>query len=134
MVKTAAAPEHVPQALAWSTGRSHGPLVARTRPSCATRGSCLWVGDLLFLDRPAEELDFEALQLEQGPDRGGFAEKVSLIEKARASGVAETESMVVQQLPMPSLAACERAGQEIAQAFTLPSQMTITRYVCVRGR
>ena len=83
---------------------------------------------------PAEELDLEALQLEQGPDRGGFAEKVSLIEKARASGVAETESMVVQQLPMPSLAACERAGQEIAQAFTLPSQMTITRYVCVRGR
>ena len=93
-----------------------------------------WLVTFYSSTAPAEELDFEALQLEQGPDRVGLAERVSLIEKARASGVAETESMVVQQLPMPSLAACERAGQEIAQAFTLPSQMTITRYVCVRGR
>lgn len=97
-------------------------------------GAAFWLVTFYSSTAPAEELDLEALQLEQGPDRGGFAEKVSLIEKARASGVAETESMVVQQLPMPSLAACERAGQEIAQAFTLPSQMTITRYVCVRGR
>ena len=97
-------------------------------------GAAFWLVTFYSSTAPAEELDLEALQLGQWPDRGGFAEKVSLIEKARASGVAETESMVVQQLPMPSLAACERAGQEIAQAFTLPSQMTITRYVCVRGR
>ena len=97
-------------------------------------GAAFWLVTFYSSTAPAEELDLEALRLEQGPDRGGFAEKISLIEKARASGVAETESMVVQQLPMPSLAACERAGQEIAQAFTLSSQMTITRYVCVRGR
>ena len=97
-------------------------------------GAAFWLVTFYSSTAPAEELDLEALQLGQGPDQGGFAERVSLIEKARASGVAETESMVVQQLPMPSLAACERAGQEIAQAFTLPSQMTITRYVCVRGR
>ena len=97
-------------------------------------GAAFWLVTFYSSTAPAEELDLEALQLEQGPDRRGFAEKVSLIEKARASDVAETESMVVQQLPMPSLAACERAGQEIAHAFTLPSQMTITRCVCVRGR
>ena len=97
-------------------------------------GAAFWLVTFYSSTAPAEELDLEALQLEQGPDRGEFAEKVSLIEKARASGVAETESMVVQQLPMPSLAACDRAGKEIAQAFTLPSQMTITRYLGVRGR
>ena len=68
-------------------------------------GAAFWLVTFYSSTAPAEELDLEALQLGQGPDRGGFAEKVSLIEKARASGVAETESMVVQQLPMPSLAA-----------------------------
>ena len=61
-------------------------------------GAAFWLVTFYSSTAPAEELDLEALQLEQGPDRGGFAEKVSLIEKARASGVAETESMVVQQL------------------------------------
>ena len=96
-------------------------------------GAPFWLVTFYSSTAPSEELDVEALQLDQGTDRGGFAEKVSLIEKARANGLYETESMVVKQLPMPNLAACERAGQEIAQAFTLPSQMTITRYVCVRG-
>ena len=97
-------------------------------------GAPFWLVTFYPSTAPSEELDVEALQPDQGTDRGGFAVKVSLIEKARANGLSETESMVVQQLPMPNLTACERAGQEIAQAFTLPSQMTITRYVCVRGR
>lgn len=92
-----------------------------------------------FYSSTAPAQDGQGLSRKQGAirhnvDQGSTAQKVALIEKARANETEEGEAMVAQQFPMSSLVVCERAGRQISHAFTLPSQMTTARYICVRGR
>jgi hypothetical protein len=96
-----------------------------------------WLVTLYSSTAPAEDglgLSRQQRAIRNNVDHGSTAQKVVLIEKARANEMEEGEAMVAQQFPMSSLVACERAGREIAHAFTLPSQMTTARYACVRGR
>ena len=45
----------------------------------------------------------------------------------------EAESIAFKPIPMTSRTACETAGQEIVNQFTLPSHMLMATYLCIKG-
>ena len=118
------------------TGAAMAILAIHPASASTPEGTPFWLITLYSATAPAESSENTAAAetTVATMDQGSYQSKVSLIRNAQAGLFEEAESMVVQQLPMPSMKACEAAGSLIAEAFTLPSQMTIVRHVCVPGR
>ena len=66
-------------------------------------------------------------------DQADLKTKLELIKQNNFAFV-EAEATGTQVMPMPSHAACKKAGDIIANRFTVPSQMTVARYECIPGR
>ena len=47
--------------------------------------------------------------------------------------MAESESLAVQAIPMLSLKGCRRAGEALKLAYTKPSAMLKTSYICIQN-
>lgn len=65
-------------------------------------------------------------------------DSADLATKQRAMTMAtdifsEAESLALKPIPMTSRTACETAGQEIVNQFTIPSQMLRATHLCIKG-
>tara|TARA_Y100000991_G_scaffold179622_1_gene142132 strand:+ start:1102 stop:1518 length:417 start_codon:yes stop_codon:yes gene_type:complete len=117
------------------------PALAESQTS-AEHHSNYWLLIHTSSTEPPEEMREEAFAKSvldvygltpQTMDDASITTKLAVIERMKAT-FSEGESIALKALPMPSLDVCNAAGDLATERLTIPSMMTISRYICIPGR